>query len=285
MYGIIGDPVRHSLSPLIQARFAAESGIDAVYVPFPVPADRLYQAVDGLWALSVQGFNVTIPHKEALLPLTQSDQDARTIGAVNTVKRGPDGWLATNTDWQGFVAAVRRMNATAGRALVFGAGGTARAVVHALAHMGYKHVDVCNRSPSRLEILLEHVSRHYAGIAFAAVPWQADAVRDAAMQADLLANTTSIGLHGEASFAFELCGRGVALDAMYCADGETPFVQAAKRAGLAAMDGLYMLVAQGAASFHHWHGYKPDVEKVIYGLEQELGRGPVSAAPIGQVGS
>ena len=138
VYGIIGHPVAHSLSPLFQAEFFRQFSIDGVYVPFPVEPARLEAALDGLAAVGVVGFNVTVPHKEAVYALLGGDADAEAIGAVNTVRRDDAGWAATNTDWLGFAGVLEGLGVDAGKgaALVFGAGGTARAAVHALAKAG-----------------------------------------------------------------------------------------------------------------------------------------------------
>jgi shikimate dehydrogenase len=279
VYGIIGHPVAHSLSPLFQADFFRAFAIDGVYVPFPVAPVRLAQALAGLSAIGVEGFNVTVPHKEAVHAHLGGDADAVAIGAVNTVRRADDGWTATNTDWLGFagVFAGLGIDAGAGEALVFGAGGTARAAVHALAKAGTPAVHLCNRSPERLDALLAHARSRYPGTRFAAVAWEQGAVTAAAAASPVVINTTSIGIGGAAGpFPFALAGDGVAIDAVYVADGVTPF--AAVAGGRLAVDGLPMLVAQGAASFAFWFpGHAPDRLSALRRLERRLGR---AEAPI-----
>jgi len=275
VYGIIGDPVAHSLSPVFQSRFIAQAGLDAVYVPFLVHSDSLSRALDGLFVLNVQGFNVTVPHKQAVYTVLGADADAARIGAVNTVKRHADGWQATNTDWLGVrdVLAGFDVSLRGARVLMFGAGGTARAVVHALDHAGIAHLAVCNRSQGRLQELLGHIRTNYPRLSVEPLAWEQAAVTTAAKSAGILINATSIGLYGGA-FPFTLAGTGVAVDVVYTPDGNTPFVRSAKDTGRRAVDGLALLLAQGAASFRFWHGQQPAVLPTLRWLEEQLDRAP-----------
>jgi len=273
VFGIIGDPVSHSLSPLFQGYFARKAEIDALYAPFHVARGKLREAVSGLLALGVEGFNITVPFKEDILELVSADAVGRQIGAVNTAKRHANAWLATNTDWQGMKAVMKGLESSVTTALVFGAGGTARAVLHALAEAGVQRVHVCNRGRPRLESLLRHAEVNYPHLHLTQVHWIEGDVRQAAAESQLVINTTSIGLSRDASaFPFRLAGQGIAVDAVYRPDGRTPFVEAAHRAGLKAMDGLPLLLAQGAASFHYWHGVSPDYLSALRWLEDRLGR-------------
>lgn len=275
VFGIIGDPVSHSLSPLFQNRFALQHDIDAVYVPLRVVEGQVETALAGLWAADVQGFNVTVPHKETVAGLVKLDEAAQLIGAVNTVRRAADGWQGGNTDWQGVRDALHGLGARLEgmQVLLIGAGGTARAVLHALAQGGVRQVHICNRSPQRLHDLLQHAADTYPDMQACSLDWQRDAIEAMALNCPLLINTTSIGL-GEAGdgFPFAIGGEGVALDAVYAPDGRTPFVLAAQRGGRRVIDGLPMLLAQGAASFDWWHGVRPDVASVMTWLEERLGR-------------
>jgi len=274
VYGIIGDPVAHSLSPLFQSRFIAQAKLDAVYVPFHVRPGCVARALDGLLALGVQGFNVTVPHKQSVLDMLDADADAVRIGAANTVKRYNDGWLAVNTDWLGIrdVLSGLGLDMEHTEVLIFGAGGTARAVVHALVHMHTARLAVCNRGQPRLQEFLSHISENYPGLRAEPIAWEQQEVSRASAAAPLLINTTSIGLGGEArTFPFALAGEGTALDAVYTADGITPFVRAAGEAGRQAMDGLALLVAQGAAAFRFWHDRQPDSLQTLRWLEERLG--------------
>lgn len=276
VYGIIGDPVSHSLSPLLQGRFFDRYGVDAVYVPFRVASRDLRKAVDGLWAADVAGLNVTVPHKEAILDAVHTDRDARVIGAVNTLMRDTAGWRGVNTDWLGFreVLAALEAELRDTDVLMFGAGGTARAVLHALAAENVGRVRICNRSEGRLMGLLEHARGMYPGLQVEALAWEQREVDRACETAALIVNTTSIGLdRGASSFPFVL--RGVAaVDVVYTLDGETPFVDAARRGGARAVDGLPLLVAQGAVAFRCWRNEFPHPLPALRWMEARLGRAP-----------
>jgi len=278
-YGIIGWPVKHSLSPVFQATFLQQHNINAVYLPFAVAPDLLANAMDGLWALGIEGFNVTVPHKESVFQMVSADKDARQIGAVNTVKRSQNGWVATNTDWRGFLAVVEGLGfETAGRsALIFGAGGTGRAVLHALAKTGLETIFICNRNPQRLAAFIDFAKTQYPHVNCVALEWQQNAVTSACQSAALLVNTTSIGLQDGMDFPFNLsAGHGVAIDVVYKPDGQTAFVRAAS-ATRGVVDGLPMLIAQGAEAFAWWHEIKrPDCSLALNQIEQQLGRKPLS---------
>jgi shikimate dehydrogenase len=281
IYGIIGWPVKHSLSPLFQSRFLQQRRINAVYLPFAVVPDQLAQAMDGLWALGVQGFNVTVPHKESVFRMVDADADARLIGAVNTVRRGDAGWLATNTDWSGFRAVIEGLQAdVSGRdVLLFGAGGTARAVLHALAGLQPARVHICNRNPDRLAGLIAAAASSWPTLQCEPVAWEQAAVTALCEHAPLLINTTSIGLQPDQNFPFALAGCGAAVDAVYRPDGRTAFIDAARHAGRSGVDGLPMLVAQGAAAFAWWHDCeRPDCSEALQLMQRHLGR-PLEALP------
>jgi len=277
VFGIIGDPVSHSLSPLFQSRFLDLSGVDALYAPFCVKARDVTKALEGLWAAGVEGLNVTVPHKETVLSRVDADTDALCIGAVNTLRRHVFGWQGTNTDWQGFRDVLRGMEMDTGgtEVLLFGAGGTARAVLHALAREQVRKISICNRGEDRLHAFIRHVRETYPKLAVAAVPWKQAAVAEACDRVALMVNTTSIGLAGKnVPFPFHLSGGGVALDVVYTQDGHTAFVCAAGKGGYKAMDGLPMLLAQGATSFCYWHGIEPARMSALRWLEVRLGREP-----------
>lgn len=275
LYGIIGNPIEHSLSPLFQSRFIEKIGVDAAYVPFRVEDADIEAALSGLWALNVQGFNVTVPHKERVIPLMQLDECASVIGAVNTVVRGKSGWEATNTDWIGIARALEAVGAeTDGElALVFGAGGTAKAVVYALARSGISQIYICNRSRNRAETLATHTREHYSHIGCELINWGEKDVEAVCLKSKIVINTTSIGLDGKEPFPFRVSGEGVALDAVYRPDGDTAFCRAARESGRVTVDGLPMLIAQGAASFSRWFGIEvPDTLDVFRWTESKLSR-------------
>lgn len=277
LYGIIGWPVKHSLSPQFQTHYLQQCGFNAVYLPFAVDPGLLEQAMDGLWAAGVQGFNVTVPHKESVFQIVELDAAAQQIGAVNTVRRKDKGWQGTNTDWCGLLAVIEGMavDLKGKDVLLFGAGGTSHAVLHALSKTGLNKVYICNRNADRLEALLTLARHSYPDLACETLAWQQQQVTATARHAALLINSTSIGLQDGQTFPFTLSGNGAAIDAVYRTDGKTAFCRAASAAGRQAVDGLPMLIAQGAASFAWWHGCEqPDYRLALQWMEQQLGRSP-----------
>ena len=281
LYGIIGWPVSHSLSPLFQNYFLRQSGFNAAYLPFAVKPELLEQAVDGLWALGVEGFNVTVPHKEQVFKAVQADADAAAIGAVNCARRGPSGWQGGNTDWQGFAAVIKGLDLDlSGKdVLLFGAGGTARAVLHALSKLSVRTVYACNRNQERLAAFEASVRASYPDLHIEPLCWQQDDVAAASEHAALLVNTTSIGLQQDQAFPFSLSSsaEGAAIDAVYRPDGNTAFLAATAGSGRQSVDGLPMLIAQGAASFAWWHNCAwPDCSQVLAWMEKQLDRQPMA---------
>ena len=236
LYLLLGDPVAHSRSPAIHARAFQALGIDAVYAPCrvtDVPA-----AVRALRALGVAGANVTIPHKQAVIPsLDRLDQAAERIGAVNCIANR-DGILhGYNTDREGV---LRALGLFSGRAVVLGAGGSARAVVDALR----PRVTIVNRTRARAEQLAREMGVTASG-------------PDALAQADLVVNCTSVGMSGEEMPVDPALIRGTVIDLAYSARGDTALNRAARARGLRAIDGIEVLVQQAIASLEIWLGRQP----------------------------
>jgi shikimate dehydrogenase len=245
--GVLGWPVRHSRSPAMhEAGYAALGLSDWRYQLLPLPPELLDETVRALPGAGFVGANVTIPHKQAALALADDATDsARAIGAANTLTFLPNGRIhADNTDAPGLLDALPADPAGAS-AVVLGAGGSARAVVWALLAAG-ADVQVWNRTPARAERLCAEIG----GRVVDALP----------QQADLLVNTTSIGLQaGEDPFkalpltADALSGYPCLVDLVY-ASGPTALTSAALAAGATVVDGLEILVRQGARSFEAWTG-------------------------------
>jgi shikimate dehydrogenase len=251
--GVIGWPVAHSRSPaMFAAAFAACGLEDWSYQRLPLAPELFEETVRALGAAGFLGANVTIPHKRAALALADRASDAaRAIGAANTLTFAPDGTIsAENTDAPGLIAALGRLTGMPAhpRALVLGAGGSARAAVWGLLNAGAAEVSVWNRTGSRAVQLADEMG--------------ARAVSELA-PADLLVNCTSVGLQRSATDADALnqlglsvdhVGRyGYVIDLVY-RDGPTPLLAAARSRRVTAVDGLEILVAQGALSFELWTG-------------------------------
>jgi shikimate dehydrogenase len=263
IFGILGHPVGHSRSPAMQNAAFADAGLDAVYVPLPLPPERLAEGVAGAWALGFQGLNVTVPHKEGVVALCASvDPVAAEFGAVNTLRRAARGWEGFNTDAPACLALLEAAGVGPGaRALLVGSGGAARAGAWALARLGAAVRIAARRIEKAREVGAAVAARAAPGVpAPAPVAWEDLAAECRA--ADVVVNATSVGLAGHA--AAELPGiafrrEQVALDFVY---GDTAFVRAARAAGARVVTGEHILVRQGALAFTLWTG-RPAPEAVM----------------------
>jgi len=261
--GVMGWPVGHSKSPRLHGYWLEKHGVDGAYIPLPVRPDDLEQALRALPVLGLSGCNLTIPHKEkALAVVDRLDAVARRIGAVNTVVVAADGSLeGRNTDSPGFLANLKadgRWRAENGPAVVLGAGGAARAVLVALIDAGVTEILLANRTMERAEALADEF-----GAPVRAIAW---AHRESALAgAALLVNTTSLGMTGKPVLDLcldELPDHAVVNDIVYV-PLETPLLAAARARGLAAVDGLGMLLHQGAPAFEAWFGLMPAVDDAL----------------------
>lgn len=272
VYGIIGQPVTHSLSPIFQDFFAQNSSLDTAYLPFPTASDSLEVALQGLRLAGVQGLNITIPHKEAAFNYAYCDAAAKQIGAINTLKNDGCKWLGTNTDYIGIKSTLTGLQADTTNTLLFGAGGTARAAIHALADRGTKQLTIINRTRQKAEALQSHAAQHYPDLHCKVSSWNQTDVDDACKHHKTLINCSSVGLNDRDVFPFHLSGQGVAMDAVYQKSGSTAFCRAAS-ASHNCCDGLPLLIAQGAASFAWWHNTTyPDKLSCLRWMEQYLSR-------------
>lgn len=254
--GLIGDPVAHSVSPAMHNAAFAALGIDEEYVLWHTPASTLPERIKQIRVPGMRGANVTVPHKTAAIPLLDSvDAHAQAIGAMNTIVRDAAGRLhGLNTDAPGFARALAYAGYTArgGNAVVLGAGGTARAIVYALVESGIGAVVVANRTVARADALV-HDMQPQASVPLHALALDRPALDEALAHADLLVNTTTVGLDGAASpLAFErLHARMLVVDVIYY---HTPLLRAAAARGARVQNGLEMLVQQGALAWEAWMG-------------------------------
>lgn len=262
IYGLLGDPVAHSLSPLMQNHAFLSYNIDAVYVPFHVVSNDLPAAVAGLRALDVAGVNVTIPHKETILSsLDQVDPAAQLIGAVNTVVNNNGTLIGYNTDASGFISTIQKelqFQSFDSEVIILGAGGACRAAAVALASAGVKTITIANRHQTRAEDLVRDLEIHFPAVQIFATNYQGEVFFDSLSSADLIVNTTSVGLHGEEVNFLPLenikCS-ALIFDMIY-SPSETPLIKSARSLGLLCADGLGMLAAQGEDAFFLWTGIR-----------------------------
>jgi shikimate dehydrogenase len=265
--GLIGYPLGHSLSPAFQQAALDACGIAARYELWPTPPADLPAAVDRLRQPDTLGCNVTIPHKEAVLTLVDEVTPAvRRLGAANTLIRLPDGRLrADNTDLDGFRRSLAEtgLSLRGATAVVLGAGGAARAVLVALADGGVARLIVANRHPERAARLIADLD---LAATATAVPLDDDTLRPLMADAGLVVNATSVGWHGdETPLAPDLLPAGAAVyDLTY---RSTALLRAARQRGLLALDGLRMLVYQGARSFELWTGQPAPVPIMLAAAE------------------
>jgi len=244
--GIVLHPAAHTRSPAMHNAAYQALGLDALYGAFAVPPALLSDAIVGVRALGLRQLSVSIPHKRSILELVDEvDATAARIGAANTVVRSGDRLIASNTDWIGAVRALELERPLAGaRAVVLGAGGTARAVVYGLRESGAT-VHVLNRTAARAEALASELGAHGAGPleALARIPH------------DVIVNTTSVGMDSDESPvpASALDRGAVVLDAVYAPE-RTRLLRDALARGARAVSGRWMLVHQAVAQLEAWAG-------------------------------
>jgi shikimate dehydrogenase len=258
---VCGHPIAHSRSPLIHGYWLEELGLTGSYERIDVAPDAFAEFLNGIGRNGFTGGNVTLPHKEAAFRLVEKrDKDAEAIGAVNTIWFDADGRLCGgNTDAYGFAANLDDQVpqwAEGRKAVVLGAGGAARAVIHALKQRGYDDIRLVNRSLPRAE---ELAGRSGDGVSVHG--WEAAA--GLLGDADLLVNTSSLGMNGAPALEIDLTPlpvHAVVADIVYV-PLETALLKAARARGLATAEGLGMLLHQAVPGFERWFGQRPAVSE------------------------
>lgn len=271
-----GQPVAENPTGVMQEAAFRAMGLNWRYLTVEVAPERLPQAIAGARAFGMRGLNLTIPHKVAVLRhLDEIAPDAELIGAVNTVRREGDRLIGENTDGKGFLRGVRvdaKVDPAGKRVIVLGAGGAARAIVTELALARAEEILVVNRSPERVQIMVEDLARK-TGRSIRWQQWSGE--YRVPEDADLVVNATSIGLYpeGDAMPPVDLSGASKNLlvcDAVFNPP-ETRLLAVARRRGLPVLDGLSMLVYQGVIGFQLWTGQDPPVEIMKRALADALG--------------
>lgn len=259
LLGVIGHPIEHSLSPVMHNAAIEQLGVNFVYLPFPIAPESLAQAIEGFRAIGLKGFSVTIPHKQAIMPLlSEISPTAQAIGAVNTVCRTEAGWSGTNTDVIGFLAPLKALERdwTNATAVILGNGGAARAVVAGCHQLGYAQIQVVGRNSQKLQEFLQSWQKSPFPVNLSVHTW--DQLPDLLPAANLLVNTTPIGMHPKVEDSpltpaeiVKLSSNAIAYDLIYT-PRPTQFLQQAQAQGAIVIDGLEMLVQQGAAALELW---------------------------------
>ncbi|MHA6324422.1 shikimate dehydrogenase [Roseivivax sp. CAU 1753] len=259
--GVIGAPIAHSRSPRLHGYWLKKYGIAGHYIPMEVPEHRLEESLRLLPDLGFVGLNVTIPYKEKVLEIADLVTDRATlIGAANTLIFRKDGKIhADNTDGYGFLENLRQgapdWDPEAGPAVVFGAGGAARAVLATLLEIGVPEIILTNRTRHRADLLARDL-----GTRVSVVDWvQAGNVLEAATT---VANTTSLGMVGKPEFRVPLDGlrAGTLVTDLVYTPLETRLLRQAAEQGCVVVDGLGMLLHQAVPGFERWFGTRPEVD-------------------------
>lgn len=262
--GVIGWPIGHSLSPRLHGHWLKRYGVAGTYIPMAVAPEQVGNAIHGVVALGLAGSNVTVPHKEAVMPfLDEVEPTARRIGAVNTIVVKPDGrTVGSNTDGFGFLENIRAgvdgWQPDAGAAVVIGAGGAARSILVALIDGGCPEIRLVNRSPERAERVSAEM-----GPPVRAVPWERRA--EALDGASLLVNTSAAGMADNPTLDLTLGSlpkSAIVTDIVYAPLRTKLLVDAAAN-GNRTVDGLGMLLHQARPGFEAWFGVAPTVDQAL----------------------
>lgn len=264
LLALIGQPVGHSLSPRMHNASFQADGLDFVYACLDVDADKLPAAVKGMAALKLRGFNITMPHKQAMVGLVDDlDEGARVSGAVNTVVIDDDSRLhGYNTDGGGMVEACREsgIQISGQRVLLLGAGGAAASIAFALGGAGAAELRLINRSVRRADELAQGLRA--AGVKGISI-YPAEALDEAADDADIIVNATPLGMKDGDPLPIReeyLCEKKAVCDAVYRPGKQTRLVRVARENGARVVAGERMLLYQGVLAQRLWTGREPNVE-------------------------
>tara|TARA_B100000214_G_C23956592_1_gene623163 strand:+ start:472 stop:1311 length:840 start_codon:yes stop_codon:yes gene_type:complete len=262
---IIGYPAKHSRSPKVHGYWIDKYAIAGDYRSEEIPPEDIDQFISNLAANGYVGANVTMPHKDVAFRLSQPDRKAQRIGAANTLWLDGEVLRSTNTDGDGYVKSLEsimpKWNQGLSRAIVLGAGGASRAIVLALLGYGIPSIYVINRTPAKAEFMRENYG-------YRIIPANWDNLPEVLPEADLLINTTSLGMHGQPPLELDinlLPSTAIVSDIVYV-PLKTPLLVGAEARGLTTTDGLQMLLHQAVYGFELWFGVRPEVTQEQYDL-------------------
>ncbi|MDN4074836.1 shikimate dehydrogenase [Fictibacillus terranigra] len=271
LVGLIGYPVSHSMSPEMQNAAFQKSGLPFFYEKYEVHPDRLEEAVNDLRTKGFAGWNVTIPHKQAIMPfLDEISEGARKIGAVNTVVNEHGKLVGYNTDGAGFVKGLMRhvhFPIEHANVLIIGAGGASRAVAYALAQAGPKSIVITNRTMEKARDIHNECLRKQDSV------MGLEEAEASLSVFQIVINTTSIGMKNDGSTPMDLSllVPGTVLSDIIYNPFKTVFLQEGEERGAVIDNGVAMLVLQGALAFEKWTGVQPDVELMEKIVLEKLG--------------
>ena len=273
LYGIFGNPLGHTLSPALQEAAFRAIGLKAFYLPFELSPAEFGKVTRRMKNLLLDGVNITVPYKEKILSrLDRVERSARAIGAVNTLVRQGDRWTGFNTDWTGFVTSLEkegRFRCRGKRALLLGAGGSARAVAYGLAKRSVKSITIANRTRSKAERIVKNFKKLFPKVEFQALSLRGG---NDANGIDLVVNATSVGL-GRGDRALVSPGnfpkKTLFVDLIYNPP-RTRMLRLAARSGRRTLNGAGMLLYQGAEAFRLWTGKKAPLAAMKKALREGL---------------
>lgn len=269
---LIGHPTIHSRSPQMHNAALRKLGLPYVYLAYDIEPSNLKKAIAGMKALQFTGWNVTIPHKVAIIDeLDELDESAKAIGAVNTVVNRNQKWVGYNTDGLGYLQSLQeemKINLKGKKVVILGAGGAARAVGYTLAIAGVKKITIANRTMSKAERLSEHLAQWTETETVSL-----DSCKQAIESAALLVNTTSVGMHPHVE-ALPIHPNWLHKDCMVSdliyIPRETALLHAAKQVGAKVHNGMGMLVHQAAIAFELWLNHKAPIALMKEVLDHSL---------------
>lgn len=280
LFGILGHPLSHTLSPAMHEAAFQKLGIDAHYIVLELVPAVFKKLMRHTAQLSLSGFNVTVPYKETVMNyLDQILPEARAIGAVNTVFKKGTRWVGTNTDMEGFLRALTKdggFRPSGKRAVILGAGGAARAVVFGLSREGIREILIADCFPKKAQKIAKDMRKLFKRVHYRAVLAGTGEVKDAIQKADVIINATPLGLKAkdpsvvpEAWIPRGRAKKMFFMDLIYN-PAQTPFLKIAKKKGHKTLNGLGMLLYQGARALEHWTGRKAPVDVMRQALLQAL---------------
>ncbi|SET65537.1 shikimate dehydrogenase [Salinibacillus kushneri] len=273
LLGVIGNPIKHTLSPWIHQQFMNETSINGIYRPYEIKEDELKESFNLFKKMNIDGFNVTIPYKETMLHYVDDlDERARSIGAVNTVVNQGGKWIGYNTDGRGYIRSLKQsyadLDTFVKNVLLIGAGGAARGIYDALNQESFPVVDIANRTRERAEGLLDSKENHVETSIYSLKEAQQNL-----QQYDLIIQTTSMGMTpNNRMMPIDLQNikeNTIVSDIIYNPI-ETSLLQTARKKGARIHYGHGMLLHQAALAFELWTGKTIDPNHILHELEQKL---------------